>query len=115
LSQFNIVWDYTHHQIFFEKNRRHGAPDVFDRAGFWINVGDGSFDVVDVIAGAPADAAGLKVGDRIVGVNGKRAGSEMSLPDFRMLKKGPVGTNLILDVQRGAQRLQLNVLLRDLV
>lgn len=115
LSQFNITWDYTHHQIFFEKNRRHGKPDVYDRAGFWINVGDGAFDVIDVIAGAPADAAGLKVGDRIIGVNSKRAVSEISLPDFRMLKKGPVGTNLILDVQRGGQRLQLNVLLRDLV
>lgn len=115
LSQFNIVWDYTHHQIFFEKNRLHGRPDVFDRAGFWANAGNGAFDVVDVIAGAPAEAAGLKVGDRVVGVNGKRALSEMSLPDLRMLKKGPVGTNLILDVERGGQRLQVNVLLRNLV
>lgn len=115
LKQFNIVWNYPRHEIFFEKNKNHGQPDVFDRAGFWVNLGDGAFDVVDVIAGAPADAAGLKPGDRIVGVNGKKAASELSLPDFRLLKKAPAGTNLVLEVLRGGQRLQINVTLKDLV
>lgn len=115
LKQFNIVWDYPRHQIFFEKNKHHGKPDVFDRAGFWINLGNGAFEVVDVIAGAPADTAGLKPADRIVTVNGKRAVSELTLPDFRLLKKAPAGTNLILEVQRGTQRLTINITLRDLV
>ena len=115
LKQFNIVWDYPRHQIFFEKNKYHGQPDVFDRAGFWVNLGDGAFDVVDVIAGAPADQAGLKAGDRIVTVNGKKARSEVTLPDFRLLKKAPPGTNLILEVLRGGQRLTINVTLRDFV
>jgi hypothetical protein len=115
LKQFNIVWNYPRHEIFFEKNKNHGERDVFDRAGFWVNLGDGAFDVVDVIAGAPADAAGLKTGDRIVAVNGKKAGSEVTLPDFRILKKAPAGTNLILEVLRGAQRLTINITLKDLV
>lgn len=115
LKKFNIVWDYPRHQIFFEKNKHYDERDVFDRAGFWINLGDGAFDVVDVIAGAPADQAGLKVGDRIVAVNGQKASSEITLPDLRLLKKAPAGTNLILDVLRGGQRLTVNILLRDLV
>ena len=115
LKQFNIVWNYSGHEIFFQKNKNYGQRDVFDRAGFWINLTDGTFEVIDVIAGGPADAAGLKPGDRIVGVNGKKAVGDLSLPDFRLLKMAPAGTNLILDVQRGAQRLQINVTLKDIV
>jgi Aspartyl protease/PDZ domain len=115
LKKFNIVWDYSRHEIFFEPNKLHAERDVYDRAGFWVNLGDGGFDVVDVVAGAPADEAGLKVGDRIIGINGKKAGGQITLPDFRLLKKAPVGTNLILQVQRGAQTLTINVTLRDLV
>jgi hypothetical protein len=115
LKKFNIVWDYPRHQIFFEKNKHYDARDVFDRAGFWINLGDGAFDVVDVIAGAPADQAGLKAGDRIVTVNGKKASREITLPDLRLLTKAPAGTNLILEVLRGGRRLTINILLRDLV
>lgn len=114
LKKFNIVWDYPRHQIFFEKNKHHAERDVFDRAGFWINLGDGAFDVVDVIAGAPADQAGLKPGDRIVTVNGKKAG-EITLPDVRLLKKAPPGTNLILEILRNGQRQTINILLKDFI
>lgn len=115
LKKFNIVWNYPRHEIFFEKNKHHAEPDVFDRAGFWINLGDNVFDVVDVIAQTPADQAGLKRGDRIVAVNGKKAVTEISLPDVRLLKKAPAGTNLILEVLRGSQRLTINILLKDIV
>ncbi len=115
LKKFNIVWDYPRNQLFFEKNKNHGERDVFDRAGFWINRGDGVFDVVDVIAGAPADVAGLKAGDRIVAVNGKKAVSEVTLPDVRLLKKALPGTDLILEVLRGTQRLTINITLKDFV
>ncbi|MCE9523384.1 MAG: PDZ domain-containing protein, partial [Alphaproteobacteria bacterium] len=115
LKKFNIVWNYSRHEIFFEKNKLHAERDVYDRAGFWANLGDGVFDVVDVVAGAPADAAGLKVGDRIVSANGKKAGTELTLPDLRLLKKAPAGTNLILEILRAGQRLTINIMLKDLV
>lgn len=115
LKKFNIVWDYPRHQIFFEKNKHHAERDVFDRAGFWLNLGDGGFDVVDVITGSPAALAGLKIGDRVVVVNGKKAGAEITLPDVRLLKKAPAGTNLILEVLRAGRRVTVNILLKDLV
>lgn len=115
LKKFNIVWDYGRHQIFMEKNKLYTERDVYDRAGFWANVQGDAFVVVDVTAGSPADAAGLKTGDRIVASNGKKSVTERSLHDLRLLKKAPAGTNLILDVQRGTERLTINILLRDLV
>lgn len=115
LKKFNIVWDYGHRQIWFEKNKNYGAPDVFDRAGLWANEGDGFFDVVDVYENAPASEAGLKVGDKIVAVNGKHAVSGLSLPDFRAALRGAVGSKLKFDVMRGTEKLTITVTLRDLV
>jgi hypothetical protein len=115
LKRFNIVWDYPHQQIFFERNENYGEPDVFDRAGLWANLGDHGFTVVDVIKGGPADRAGLRAGDDIVSVDGKVAGSELSLPDFRLYTKGSPGTILNLDVVRGNQTMTFTVILRDLV
>ncbi len=115
LKRFNIVWDYSRNQLFFEKNKNHGQRDVHDRAGFWANVDRDAFLVVDVTKGGPADQAGLKAGDRIIVANGKRAVTERSLPDLRLLKKAPPGTNMILEVLRGAERLTVNILLKDLV
>jgi hypothetical protein len=115
LKKFNIVWNYAGHEIFFEKNKHHAEPDAFDRAGFWVNLGDRAFDVVDVITHSPAEAAGLKTGDRIVVVNGKRAGTEISLPDLRLLKKAAAGSSLTLEVLRNGQRLTINIVLKDFV
>jgi predicted metalloprotease with PDZ domain len=115
LKRFNITWDYPHNQIFFEKNPNYAARDVFDRAGLWVNLGDKGFDVVDVFDGAPAAEAGLKVGDTILAVDGRKAGSEISLPDFRLRLRDASATKLRLDVARGGQTLHLTVALRDLV
>lgn len=115
LKKFNIVWNYGTHELFFEKNANYGRPDVYDRSGMWVNLGDGAFDIVDVMAGAPAAQAGLKPGDKIVSVDGKDAGSALSLPDFRAALRGPVGAKVELGVQRGDKMLNFTVTLRDLV
>jgi hypothetical protein len=115
LRKFNIVWDYPRHQIFFERNAHYNEPDVFNRAGLWVNLGGGGFEVVDVFAGSPAAEAGFRIGDRIMAVDGKAAQRDLTLPEFRARMKEAVGTKLTLDVIRGAQRLQIAVTLRDLI
>jgi hypothetical protein len=115
LKRFNIVWDYPHLQIFFERNQNYGDPDVFDRAGLWVNLNDQGFVVIDVIGGGPAATAGLKANDEIVSVDGKVSGSELTLPDFRGYMKGAPGTSLMLNVLRGDQKLRIKLVLRDLI
>lgn len=68
-----------------------------------------------ISSGGPADRAGLKGGDNIVSVDGRVAGREMSLPDFRQYVKGAPGTSLTLNVLRGNQNLEIRLILRDLV
>ena len=115
LKRFNIVWDYPHLQIFFERNKNYAQPDVFDRAGLWANMGAHGFTVIDVYSGGPADRAGLKAGDDIVSVDGRVAGRDMSLPEFRQCLKGTPDTALTLNVRRGTQSLVVEIILRDLV
>ena len=115
LKRFNIVWNYPHQEIYFEKNALYDQPDTFDRAGFWANIGSDGFDVIDVYAGAPAAEAGLKIGDHILGVDGLKTGSQISLVDLRARQHGSPGSSLALEIKRGSKTKTILITLRDLV
>ena len=111
LRQFNITFDYTAGALYLEKNANFGQREASDRAGMWIERSGKGFEVVDVVAGGPADAAGVKAGDVIVAVDGQPAAA-MSLAAARARFKGAAGRKVRLTIDRGAQRV---VTLRDLV
>jgi len=67
-----------------------------------------------VIPGAPAALAGVKPGDRITAVDG-RSTSAMSLTQIRDLLHGQPATSVKLGIERGTQRLELNVERRAIV
>jgi len=115
LRRFNITFDYGHQTLYFEPNANYSRPDVFDRSGMWLNSAGQAFEVVDVIAGGPADKATLRAGDRIVAVDGKKTES-IALPDLRARFKndGP-GTKIRLKVQTGEATRDVVVTLEDLV
>jgi len=116
LQRFTVTFDYARQQVIFEPNEQSRLPDVFDRAGMWINRDARGFEVKDVIAKGPAAEVGLAVGDHIVAVDGKPA-AEVALPALRArLRTEPVGTAIELRVERkgGATR-RVFLKLRDLV
>jgi hypothetical protein len=115
LKRFNIVFDYTHQQLILERNANDRVRDTFDRAGMWLNLAGSSFEVIDVIAGGPAAAAGLKVGDHIVAIDSVACG-ELSLPAVRLrLRTGSVGTKVRVTLQSGDARREVVLTLKDLV
>ncbi|HZU45081.1 MAG TPA: aspartyl protease family protein [Terriglobales bacterium] len=115
LKRFNITFDYTHQQLIFEPNANYNKPDVFDRSGMWLNQVDGTFEVMDVVAGGPAAQVGIKVGDKVVAVDG-RPSSQILLPDLRIkFKTEAPGTKLRLTVNSGGQQRDVELTLRDLV
>ncbi|HYA95088.1 MAG TPA: aspartyl protease family protein, partial [Terriglobales bacterium] len=115
LKRFNITFDYAHQQLIFERNANYDKPDVFDRSGMWLNQSGGTFEVMDVIAGGPAAVAGIKVGDKILAINGRGAG-QLPLPAVRQqFKTQPPGTRLRLTIQSGEQKRDLELVLKDLV
>ena len=110
LRQFNITFDYPNSVLYFEKNANYGKPDVYDRAGLWIERAAKGYEVVDVVAGGPAAAAGVKAGDLIVGINGK-AWTLLPLSAVRTELKAAPGRKVRLKMDAGPERV---VTTRDL-
>jgi aspartyl protease/PDZ domain-containing protein len=115
LKRFNITFDYARQQLIFERNANDELRDNFDRAGWWLNMSEGGFEVLDVVPGGPAAEAGLKVGDRILAVDGKPA-AQVSLPDLRVrLRSDAPGSKVALRIASGGTTREVTLTLRDLV
>lgn len=69
-------------------------------------------DVEGVTEGGPAEEAGLKAGDRIVGVDGKSI-SGMAVSDVKTMIQGESGTGVKLTVLRSGEELELEVTRRE--
>jgi len=115
LKRFNITFDYSRQQLIFERNANDGQRDTFDRVGWWLNLADGEFELLDVVPGGPAAEAGLKVGDKVIAVDGKPA-AQVSLPALRArLRSDAPGTKLKLRIDTGGAIREVTIILRDLV
>jgi hypothetical protein len=115
LKQFNLYLDYSRHQIIFEKNNNFGIRDTYDRSGMWLGQEGGYFQVLDVVANGPAAAAGLKVGDKILAIDGQSAES-LLLPTVRLrLKSEPPDKRVRLLVQSGNVKREIIISLKELV
>jgi S1-C subfamily serine protease len=116
MMRFVVTLDYEH-RVMYLKPVVGPVPDLdtFDRAGLWFNLGHDGFDIVDVTKGAPADQAGLKSGDVIVGVDGTPA-SNLKLYEVRQrLRDQAPGTVVKFAVKRGSEAKDVAVTLRDLI
>lgn len=117
LSQFDVTFDYARTRIIFEKNINYGRRDSYDRAGIWMGQDkDGKhFAVVDVIAGGPGAAAGVKPGDEILAINGENT-ANLILPDAReTIRREAVGGKLTLLLESQGKQRTAVVTLKDLV
>jgi hypothetical protein len=115
LKRFNIIFDYNRQQLIFERNANYSLPDNYDRAGMWLNQENGAFQVVDVVAGGPAEEAGLKSGDSILAVDGKTPAQLSLLAARTKFKSDPPGTKVRLLVLSGGNKKELTITLRDLI
>jgi carboxyl-terminal processing protease len=71
--------------------------------------------VLDVIAGSPAAEAGLKVGDKILAIDGQST-EKLLLPEVRLkLKNDAPQKRVQLLVETNGERRKTTITLRDLV
>jgi membrane-associated protease RseP (regulator of RpoE activity) len=117
LKRYVVTLDYEHRLMYLKPTAGTVADlDTFDRAGVWFNLGDnGDFSVVDVTKNAPADQAGLKIGDEIVAIDGKPTSSLKLYDVRRMLRNEAPGTTVTFAVKRGGDTQNVAVTLRDLI
>jgi hypothetical protein len=112
LKQFNLTFDYRRQQIILERNHQYGQPDIYDRAGFRAEATPSGWHVVQVYPNSPAAEAGLREGDLIATIDGQ---AHLSPADLFAKTHAPVGTHLMLSVQRDQHAVQLIVTLRDII
>jgi hypothetical protein len=113
LRHFHVFIDYAHRMFWLEPMAR--TPDRFDRAGLWLGRHGAQFEVFDVIAGGPAEAAGLHVGDVVTAID-RRPAETLDLFKVREQLRDPVVDDpLLFDYLRGGRHGQATVILRDLL
>ena len=115
LSQFDVTFDYSRSRMFFAKNAEYGRRDTYDRAGLWMGQDGSNFTAVDVIAGSPAQQAGVHQGDTILAIDGVDT-AHLVLPDVRQsMHQRPTGSKVALLLDSKGKRWTAIVTLRDLV
>jgi hypothetical protein len=82
------------------KRSTNGREQEYAGIGMSIWDAGGSKYAAEVFPGGPAYEAGIRSGDQILSVDGTSAQS-LALPDLVAQIRGPVGTEISLDMQRG--------------
>ena len=115
LRRFVVTFDYARRIVHLVANAEAGKPFEVDRSGLWINRHAQGAVVGAVMAGSPADTAGVLVDDVIVAVDGAQA-SGIGLDALRrLLANSPIGTRMAFDLRRGESQIRAALELRDLV
>ena len=82
----------------------------FDGIGITFNVPNDTAIVLNVIAGGPAEKAGLMAGDRIIKVDDKViAGTKTPQDSMVRMMKGPLGTKVNISVSRDRQMIPFEI------
>jgi hypothetical protein len=89
---FDMTYDYGRHLVWIGPRGECLEPP-FNHAGLRVTKDGDGLAVTLVVPGTPAEAAGIKPGDRIASIDGKEA-STLSARDAAMLLAGPVGSEL---------------------
>ena len=115
LRRFVVTFDYARRAVHLEAG---GAPaqafDV-DRSGLWINGHARGATVGAVMAGGPADEAGLRVDDVLTAVGGEPVHAVGLDALRRRLAEWPAGRRVVIDVLRAEAATQVTLVLRDLI
>jgi len=116
LKRFVVTFDYGHQKMYLQ--RIEPAPsDVgdFDRSGLWMNAGKDGYVVTSVAAASPAAEAGLKTGDVIIELDGRRAKAEDLSGARELLRTRAAGTSVPMRVKGKAATRRIILTLRDLI
>ncbi len=101
------------HTYYLDPNRAKGfnqRPAPVSGIGVTINQPEPNqpVEVIDVIAGTPAERAGVKKGDKIVRVNGEDV-LQLTTDEVANRVRGPEGTPVTVTFLRGTQEVELTI------
>jgi membrane-associated protease RseP (regulator of RpoE activity) len=114
LRRFTVTFDYGRRRMHLERNAHYEEKEIFDRSGMYLVKQAQWFEVIEVIKGGPAAEAGIKPGDRIVSIDGKKA-TALTMPEVRSKLRGPVNTRITLIIKRDDSTDRKVLVLKDLI
>ncbi len=90
LRRFNIVLNYGNKEIFLKPNNHFNDPFDYAYSGIELFYTKGDIIIGDIAAGSPAEKAGLKEGDIVLGINDTISQSLSDLKDTLMKSNGKI-------------------------
>ena len=115
LRRFNIVYDYPHSTLYVWKSADFAVRDGYDRGGLWISTHDDHAYVAGLLPSGPASNAGLRQGDDIMAVNGRRIEPGDVLTLRAMFATNPPGTSITVVSQSHGKSSSHAVVLEQLL
>ncbi|MCX7702786.1 MAG: PDZ domain-containing protein [Planctomycetota bacterium] len=104
LDEFQKEWvEWVKNEKIDEKRVAKGGPFM----GIASSPAAGGLQIMQVVAGSPAEKAGLKAGDLVTSIDGQPVASQEQLVELLMMHKP--GDVLELEVIRGAEKLRLKI------
>jgi hypothetical protein len=116
LKRFRVTFDYSRQRLYFAPTSRVDADTGrVDRTGMWINLGTGGLEIMDVLAGGPAERAGLRPRDLVTAIGGV-AFDARSLSDWRSsFKTLPLNEAVDIAYSRNGRAAHASLRPRELV
>ncbi len=102
LRRFNVIMDYSKQIFYLKPNSHFYDPFDYSYAGLELYLIDGVITIGDVAVGSPAEKAGLKEGDIVIGINNDLS---QILYKYKNFLQEP-GTKVKIMVQRNKELLE---------
>jgi len=117
LSRFVVSFDYSHKRLILKKGGKYHQPFKYNMSGITFrSMGSmfNIFEVSDIIPGSPADIAGIKIGDILIGINGQFT-FNMSLSEVNHKMSEGDGKKVFLQFSRDGKKMDFSFRLRKLI
>lgn len=114
LNRFIVTYDYAGLRLVLEPTAGFDQPDTFPRSGWWLAKAGSGWTVTRVLEHGSAAEAGLKVGDRLLAINGQSSDALDSAALARLTREPP-GTVVPVTVERDGATTVVAVVLRDVL
>ena len=115
LSRFTVIYNFPGEKIYLKKNGAYKKKFYFSLSGLTIRAKGSrlkSFEVTNVRVGSVAAQADVRVGDRIISVNGIVA-SDLNLNVVNAFLNSKPGRRIVLQLERGTEKLKKEFRLED--
>ena len=115
LERFQVTFDYTHKTAWLKPGSRYSKRDEFSLAGLQLARFDGAVRAMNVLAGSPAERAGLQEGDEVLAVDGRTMKDWTFDALDAMLEHGVPGSQHKIEYRRDGRKKNAKLTLERMI